>query len=90
MHHKKFTLFNIFTLSLLAFQSANSQSNFPLFDSTWYGFATGTYPYGQTPSAIKAGDLDNDGDDDLVVTQENMANSFVALPFFIHSPSFNI
>jgi hypothetical protein len=30
-----------------------AQSNFPLFDSAWYGFNTGKYPSGQSPSAVK-------------------------------------
>ncbi len=50
-----------------------------LFDSSWYGFATGSYPYGQSPSEVRAGDLDNDGDSDLVVAQQGVANGFVVL-----------
>ncbi|HRH61410.1 MAG TPA: VCBS repeat-containing protein, partial [Chitinophagaceae bacterium] len=50
-----------------------------LFDTSWYGFNTGTYPNGQSPSEVKAGDLDNDGDSDLVVAQQNFANGFVVL-----------
>ena len=56
-----------------------SQSNFLLFDSPWYGFSTGKYPSGQSPSAVRSADLDNDGDSDLVVSQENFSNGFVVL-----------
>src|SRR4030095_5323040 len=56
-----------------------SQSTFPLFDSAWYGFNTGKYPSGQSPSSVKAADLDNDGDSDLVISQENFSNGFVVL-----------
>jgi len=37
------------------------------------------YPNGQSPSQVKSADLDNDGDSDLVVSQENFSNGFVVL-----------
>jgi hypothetical protein len=39
----------------------------------------GKYPSGQSPSSVKAADLDNDGDSDLVISQENFSNGFVVL-----------
>jgi hypothetical protein len=61
-------------------KAAFSQSRVsPIFDSSWYGFATGMYPNGQSPSAVKSADLDNDGDSDIVVSQENFSNGFVVL-----------
>jgi hypothetical protein len=50
-----------------------------LFNNSWVGFATGMYPNGQSPSQVKSADLDNDGDSDLVVSQENFSNGFVVL-----------
>lgn len=50
-----------------------------LFQNSYYGFATGFYPSGQSPSEVKAGDLDNDGDSDLVVAQQNFSNGFSVL-----------
>jgi len=66
----------------LNFWSYNSFSQprvSPIFDSSWYGFATGMYPNGQSPSAVKSADLDNDGDSDIVVSQENFSNGFAVL-----------
>ena len=51
----------------------------PLFNNSWYCFATGAYPNGQSPSVVKPADLDNDGDSDLVVAQQNFSNGFVVL-----------
>jgi hypothetical protein len=59
-------------------KSAFSQSK-SLFNNSWYGFATGMYPNGQSPSQVKSADLDNDGDSDIVVSQENFSNGFVVL-----------
>lgn len=64
--------------SLILF-SAHAQVAKPLFDSTHYGFNTGSYPQGQSPSVVRAADLDNDGDSDLVVAQQNFSNGFVVL-----------
>src|SRR6185436_6089452 len=50
-----------------------------VFDNSWYGFATGIYGSGQSPSQVTSADLDNDGDSDLVVSQENFSNGFVVL-----------
>ena len=55
-----------FLLLLSSFFSAvYAQIAKPLFDSTHYGFNTGSYPQGQSPSAVKTADIDNDGDSDL-------------------------
>lgn len=64
---KNFTLFGLLAIACLLSKISFSQTrNVLLFDSSWYGFNTGSYPNGQSPSAVKAGDLDNDGDSDLV------------------------
>ncbi|MBA3647749.1 MAG: T9SS type A sorting domain-containing protein [Chitinophagales bacterium] len=77
---KKSTLIHFIAFAmLLPFLSYSQSSNKPLFDSAWYGFNTGYYPDGQSPSSVKSGDLDNDGDSDLVVSQENFSNGFVML-----------
>ncbi|MDQ3199134.1 MAG: hypothetical protein M3Q46_08115, partial [Verrucomicrobiota bacterium] len=39
----------------------------PLFDAPWRGYDTGVYPAGFAPKSIAAGDLDGDGDADVVV-----------------------
>ncbi|HYK45945.1 MAG TPA: VCBS repeat-containing protein, partial [Parafilimonas sp.] len=54
-------------------------TNSPLFNNSWYGFATGIYGSGQSPSQVKSADLDNDGDSDIIVSQENFSNGFVVL-----------
>lgn len=75
---KNFTLLSSLVIASLLSNISFSQPKF-LFDSTWYGFNTGTYPNGQSPSAFKTADLDNDGDSDIVVSLENFANGFVVL-----------
>ncbi|HEX5154241.1 MAG TPA: VCBS repeat-containing protein [Parafilimonas sp.] len=68
------------TLGILFINVAFSQTGKkPLFKNSYYGFATGFYPTGQSPAEVKAGDLDNDGDSDLVVAQQNFSNGFVVL-----------
>ena len=65
--------------SVLSYTGFSQLSNQPLFNNSWFGFATGMYPNGQSPSQVKSADLDNDGDSDLVVSQENFSNGFVVL-----------
>ena len=60
-------------------KAAFSQSNSLFFNNSWYGFTTGMYPNGQSPSQVRSADLDNDGDSDIVVSQENFSNGFVVL-----------
>jgi hypothetical protein len=77
---KKFTpLCLLLIVSILLYTSFSQLSNQPLFNNSWYGFATGMYPNGQSPSQVRSADLDNDGDSDLVVSQENFSNGFVVL-----------
>jgi hypothetical protein len=65
--------------NFLCYNSFSQARVSPIFDSSWYGFAAGMYPNGQNPSAVKSADLDNDGDSDIVVSQENFSNGFVVL-----------
>jgi hypothetical protein len=77
---KKIILIGLLTIAPFLSRIAFSQAaNKPLFDSTWYGFKTGAYADGQSPSAVKSADMDNDGDADIVVSQENFSNGFVYL-----------
>jgi hypothetical protein len=76
---RTFTLLLPLALVVGSSQQSSAQQIPKLFDSSWYGFNTGAYPSGQSPSAIKAGDLDNDGDSDLVVAQQNFSNGFVVM-----------
>jgi len=70
----------LFVLGVLFVNVVFSQTGKkPLFKNSYYGFATGFYPVGQSPAEVKAGDLDNDGDSDLVVAQQNFSNGFVVL-----------
>src|SRR6478735_10562195 len=69
----------IVLFNFLFYNSFSQPRVSPIFDSSWYGFATGVYPNGQSPSAVKSADLDNDGDSDIVVSQENFSNGFVVL-----------
>src|SRR6476619_6966258 len=65
--------------SFLFYNSFSQARVSPIFDSSWYVFATGMYPNGQSPSQVRSADLDNDGDSDIVVSQENFSNGFVVL-----------
>jgi len=48
----------------VAAQTANS----PIFDAPWCGFDTGTFPNsGFAPASFAVGDLDSDGDKDILV-----------------------
>jgi hypothetical protein len=77
---KKFTPISLLIIvSVLPYNGFSQLSNQPLFNNSWYGFATGMYPNGQSPSQVKSADLDNDGDSDIVVSQENFSNGFVVL-----------
>jgi len=77
---KKIILIGLLAIAPFLSNRAFSQSaNKPSFDRTWYGFKTGAYPQGQSPSAVKSADMDNDGDADLIVSQENFSNGFVYL-----------
>jgi hypothetical protein len=66
-------------MNFLAIAAFSQPRVSPIFDSSWYGFATGMYANRQSPSAVKSADLDNDGDSDIVVSQENFSNGFVVL-----------
>lgn len=73
-------LVSLFIMVIFLPKAAFSQSRVsPIFDSSWYGFATGIYPNEQSPSAVKSAYLDNDGDSDIVVSQEDFSNGFVVL-----------
>ena len=77
---KKFTpLCFLLIVSILPYKIFSQLNDKLLFDNSWYGFATGVYGSGQSPSAVKSADLDNDGDSDIVVSQENFSNGFVVL-----------
>src|SRR6476620_1038483 len=77
---KKFIPISLLIIvSVLPYNSFSQLSNRPLFNNSWYGFATGMYPNGQSPSQVRSADLDNDGDSDIVVSQENFPNGFVVL-----------
>lgn len=54
-------------------------NNQVFFNNSWYGVATGVYGIGQSPSQVRSADLDNDGDSDIVVSQENFSTGFVVL-----------
>ena len=76
---KKITLICCIAICFSFCINAIAQPAKPLFDSTYYGFNTGSYPNGQSPSALKSADIDNDGDSDIVVAQQNFSNGFVVL-----------
>src|SRR6476620_227254 len=78
--YRNFIITCLIVLFNFLFYNCFSQPQIPpIFDNSWYGFATGIYPNGQSPSQVKSADLDNDGDSDLVVSQENFSNGFVVL-----------
>lgn len=76
---KKNPLFLSLALLMLLVNLNAQIGNRPIFNNSYYGFATGVYPGGQSPSEVRAADLDNDGDSDFVVAQQNFAKGFVVL-----------
>src|SRR4029079_10636417 len=74
-----FMFAGLFIMMYFLSYTSFSQSKPLVFNNSWYGFATGSYGSGQSPSQVRAADLDNDGDSDLVVSQENFSNGFVVL-----------
>lgn len=67
------------TGSFLIGEKAAAQSPQALFDSTWYGFNSGTYTNGRYPVAARMADVDNDGDPDVVVAKRIFSKGFTLL-----------
>jgi hypothetical protein len=64
----RFTIAGAVAATLLGGAPARAQA--PLWpDAPWRAFVTGSYPQGFIPSALAAGDLDGDGDLDVLVGQ---------------------
>ena len=68
----RFTIAGAVAATLLGASAARAQA--PLWpDAPWRAFVTGSYPQGFIPSALAAGDLDGDGDLDVLVGQFSSA-----------------
>src|SRR4051812_38466140 len=63
---------------MVAGVSAKAQSWQP-FSNTYYGFPTGAIATDRSPTAARGADLDNDGDQDVVIAQGNLSSGFVVM-----------
>ncbi|NIT61025.1 MAG: hypothetical protein GWN00_33920, partial [Aliifodinibius sp.] len=69
------TVFGLFLFGDVLF----GQSNRALFDSTWYGFNSGTFTNGRYPVSMRMADIDNDGDMDVVIAKNTWSDGFTLL-----------
>jgi len=76
----KFIVFSI-AFCILTAASVMAQSSLsPIFDAPWRGFDTGTFPEsGFVPASFAVGDLDGDGDADILVGDSHFALTGVTI-----------